>query len=73
MGYTVLGIPQAKILEWVAIPFSRVYSQPRDWTQVSCTTGDSLPAELPGKPKITSIMANYKTANEIMILTIRFI
>ena len=27
---------QARILEWVAIPFSRGSSPPRDWTQVSC-------------------------------------
>ena len=36
MNYTVHGILQARILEWVAFPFSRVSSQPRDWTQVSC-------------------------------------
>ena len=30
---------QARILEWVAISFSRVPSQPRDWTQVFCTAG----------------------------------
>ena len=29
------GILQARILEWVAFPFSRGFSQPRDWTQVS--------------------------------------
>ena len=28
-----------RILEWIAIPFSRGYSQPRDWNQVSCITG----------------------------------
>ena len=28
-----------KILEWVAISFSRASSQPRDWTQVSCIAG----------------------------------
>ena len=33
------GIFQAKILEWVAIPFSRGSSQARDWTQVSCIVG----------------------------------
>ena len=38
MDYTVHGIFQARILEWIAIPFSRVSAQPRDWTQVSCTT-----------------------------------
>ena len=32
--YTVLGFIQARILEWVAIPFSREPSQPRDQTQV---------------------------------------
>ena len=34
-GSFVHGILQAKILAWVAIPFSRASSQPRDWTQVS--------------------------------------
>ena len=33
------GIFQARILEWVAISFSRRSSQPRDWTQVSCIIG----------------------------------
>ena len=37
MDYTVPGILQARILEWVAFPFSRGSSQPRDRTQVSCT------------------------------------
>ena len=32
-------ILQTRILEWVAIPFFRESSQPRDWTWVSCTTG----------------------------------
>ena len=50
-GFCVLRILQARILEWVAIPFSRGSSQPRDQTQVSCTEGDSLPSEPPGKPK----------------------
>ena len=35
-GSSVHGISQARILEWVAIPFSRGSSQPRDQTQVSC-------------------------------------
>ena len=39
MDYPVHGILQARILEWVAFPFSRGSSQPRDWTQVSCTAG----------------------------------
>ena len=37
--HTVHGILQARILEKVAVPFSRRSSQPRDWTQVSCIAG----------------------------------
>ena len=33
---SIHGIFQARILEWVAISFSRGSSQPRDWTPVSC-------------------------------------
>ena len=36
MDYTVCGILQARILEWVAFSFSRASSQSKDWTQVSC-------------------------------------
>ena len=35
MDYTVHGILQARTLAWVAYPFSRGSSQPRDQTQVS--------------------------------------
>ena len=82
MDYRVHGILQARILEWVAIPFSRGSSQPKDRTEVSLTAGRfltnwakrepfsrgfswprnrtwvhlhcrwTLPAELPGNPKM---------------------
>jgi len=39
MDCMVPGILQARILEWVAFPFSRGSSQPRDRTQASCTAG----------------------------------
>ena len=39
MDYTVHGILQTRILEWVAVPFSKGSSQPRDQTQVSCIAG----------------------------------
>ena len=39
MDYTVHGILQARILEWVAAPFSRGSSQPGDRTQVSRIAG----------------------------------
>ena len=38
-GSSVHGIFQARILEWVAISFSRKSSRPRDWTQVSHIVG----------------------------------
>ena len=34
-GSSVHGILQARILEWIAIPFSRPSFQPRDWTHIS--------------------------------------
>ena len=37
--YPVHGILQARILEWVAFPFSRGSPQPRDRTQVSRIAG----------------------------------
>ena len=50
MDCIVHGVLQARILEWVAFPFSRGSSQPRDQTQVSTLQADSLPTEPPGKP-----------------------
>ena len=38
-GSSVHGILQARVLEWVAISFSRGSSQPRNWTLVSCIAG----------------------------------
>ena len=38
-GFSVHGIPQAEILEWVAVPFSRGASWPRNWTWVSLIAG----------------------------------
>ena len=52
-GSSVHGIPQARILEWVAIPFSRGSSQPRDGTHISCLLRwhvYSLPLAPPRKP-----------------------
>ena len=39
MDHTDHVILQARILEWVAVPFYRGSSQPKDRTQVSCITG----------------------------------
>ena len=40
MGYSVHEILQARILEWIAIPFCRGSSQPRDRTHISCIAGE---------------------------------
>ena len=55
MNYTVPGILQARMLEWVTTPYSRGSAQPWDQTQVSLLQVDSLPAEPPGKPKNTAV------------------
>ena len=44
-----MGIPQARILEWVAMPSSRGSSQPGIEPGSPALQADSLPAELPGK------------------------
>ena len=51
MDYTV----QARILEWVAFPFSRISSQPRDQTQISCIAGGFFTSWATGKPKNTGV------------------
>ena len=57
MDYRVHGILQARILEWVTFPFSRVTSQHKDGTQVSqprspALWADSFPPESQGSPRI---------------------
>ena len=48
-GSSVHGIFQARVLEWVAISFSRRSSRPRNRTQVSQTVSDALLSEPPRK------------------------
>ena len=55
MDYTVQGILQGRILEWVVFPFSRGSSQPSDQAQVSLIEVDSLPAKPTGNPKNTGV------------------
>ena len=52
-GSPVHGIFQARILERVAIPFSRGSSQPRDQTQVSCIAGSLCIMWATGKAQFT--------------------
>ena len=53
VGSSVHGILQARMLEWVAIPFTRGSSQPRDWLRSPALQADSLPSETPGEPKFS--------------------
>ena len=43
-GSSVCGILQARILEWIAISYSRGSSRPRNWTCISCIAGRLLTA-----------------------------
>ena len=52
MDYTVHGILKARILEWVAFPFSRESSQPGIEPRSPALQADSLPAEPEGKPYV---------------------
>ena len=54
-GSSVHGIFHARIQDWVAIPFSRGFSQSRDWTRSPTLQVDSLPAQPQGKPKNTRV------------------
>ena len=51
-----LQAPLSRILEWVAISFSRVPSQPRDQTCISCIQVDSLPLSHQGSPFIAAFI-----------------
>ena len=53
MDYRVHGILQARILEWIAFPFSRGSSKPGIKSTSLALQADSLPAEPQGKPKNT--------------------
>ena len=62
LGSSVQGISQSRIVEWVAIPFSRGSSQPRDWTWVSCIAGGFFTVWGIRKAQGTNPRANYKKA-----------
>ena len=48
-----MGILQARMLKWVAIPSSRGSSQPKIQSRCPTLQANSLPAEIPGKPRYT--------------------
>jgi len=53
-GSSVHGILQARLLEWLTIPFSRESSQSKDEPSCPALKVDSLPFEPPEKPTLLS-------------------
>ena len=70
MDYTVHGILQARILDWVAFPFSRGSSQPRDWIQVSYIAGRFFTTEPPEKPSQMKLAQSCLTLCDPMDYTV---
>jgi len=63
-GCSIHGIPQARILKWVTIPFPRGSSQPRGQTEASCIAGGFLRFEVLRKPNFFSILYKFPYMNE---------
>ena len=69
MDYIVHGILQARILKWVAFPFSRGSSWPRDQTQVLRIAGRLFNSKPPGKPNMPSPPSpNIRQVNRLKFL-----
>ena len=63
-GSSIHGIFQARILEWVAISFSRRSSWPRDGTRVSCIAGRFFTVWATGWDIATQLYFNLKNWND---------
>ena len=72
MDCTVHGILQVRILEWVALPFTRGSSQPRE-PRSPALRADSLPTEPLGKPKnigvgsLSLLQQIFRTGNQTRV------
>ena len=68
MDYTVCGILQARILEWLAFSFSRRSSQPRDQTQVSCIAGGFFTSQATREAQqlLLSVLIRYGLSNPFL-------
>ena len=60
-GFSVHGILQARILEWIAIPFSRGLPHPGIKTWSPAFQADSLPSEPPEKPQVWGFNVTTRT------------
>ena len=71
IDYTLHGILQARILEWLAIPFSRESFQPRDQTQVSHIAGRFFISWATREaPKLTTYQKNchFEESSSLILL-----
>ena len=66
---SIHGIFQARVLEWVAISFSRGSSWTRDRTQVSCTAGRFFTNEPAGKPWLLLTLIKTFLSNVVPVLS----
>ena len=72
MDYSPLGSSvhrsfQARILEWVAIPFSRGSSWPRDQTRVSCIAGRFFTTWATGEAKSTTLHCQLSSVTQLCL------
>ena len=67
-GFSVHGISQARILQWVAISFSRGCSQPRYRTCVSCIVGKFFTPEPPGEPRELEYLTMFAATAKLLQL-----
>ena len=67
-GSSVHGILQAKILEWVAISFSRGSSRPTNQTQVSCIAGRLFTDWAMGEAPSKAFIATAKSLQSCLTL-----
>ena len=65
-GPSVHAISQARILQWVAIFFSKRSSQPRDQTHVSCFARRFVKDEPPGSPQWSTIQSQKLLTNQTL-------
>ena len=68
MFYTVHGILQARILEWVTFPFLQGIFQPKDQTWSPALQADSLPVKLQGKPNLC--LVNKKADYDNLVIKV---
>ena len=66
-GSSAHGIFQARILEWVAIPFSRGSSQPRDQTCISCVGRGFFSTETQGDPSLARYVSSSTPGCEVEV------